>query len=125
MLNRQTYCKIKRKTKAKYFSKEKARLSDMSKTSPRKFWQYINKFKNGSSGKGQGPSLDDFVEHFKNVSNTPHGEFSLDPDNLRNTSVSIDELDRPFSVEEISKTISSLQRHKSADYNNYVSGFFY
>ena len=25
----------------------------------------------------KGPSLDDFVEHFKNVSNTPYGEFSL------------------------------------------------
>jgi len=49
--------------------------------------------------------------------------FSLDPDALRNTSVSIDEIDRPFSVEEISKTISSLQRHKSADYNNNVSDF--
>ena len=51
--------------------------------------------------------------------------YSPDPDDLRNTSVSIDELDIPFSVDKMSKTISFLQRHKSADYNNNVSDFFY
>ena len=42
----------------------------------------------------------------------------------REDKLQIEELDRPFTSAEISKTISSLQRHKSSDFSNNVSDFF-
>jgi len=59
-----------------------------------------------------GPQIDWFTNTKKTVKiNIPYSEISTDPDDVRNTTVSIDELDRPFSVHDISKTISYLQRH--------------
>lgn len=69
--------------------------------------------------------MNDFVEHFTNISNTPHSEYVPDIDaDTRHEPLHIDTLDCPFTVEEISKTVRSLQRHKSCDYSNNVADFF-
>jgi hypothetical protein len=55
----------------------------------------------------------DFLEHFKNISNTAHCEFM--PENInsdQSNDINIELLDSPFTAEEISKTISSLNRYK-------------
>ena len=63
-----------------------------------------------------GPSLEEFVNHFKTISNTPNIDSSTEPFNFETDVISIEELDKPFTSEEISVTSSLLQRHKSADF---------
>lgn len=66
-----------------------------------------------------------FFYHFTNVSNSPHpSTFGDEDDDYSNEEVNIEMLDCPFSVEEICKTISMLNRHKSADITNNVADFF-
>jgi len=72
---RNHFQKIKRRAKAKYFSKEKSKLSELSKKSPRKFWKYINKFKKSVSTTGQF-SEQEMLYHFVNISNTHEGNFT-------------------------------------------------
>ena len=69
--------------------------------------------------------MTDFLNHFKTISNTPHDHINVDnqPVSLDDT-VNIEQLDTPFSVDEINKTISSLNRNKSADCCNNVADFF-
>jgi hypothetical protein len=56
-------------------------------------------------------STNDFVEDFKNISNTMQNDFSFDDlHEVRYDEVNIDELDRPFDIEEVTKTIASTNR---------------
>ena len=75
LLSRSVYAKTKRTAKFMFYSKEKNKLSDMSKKSPRKFWKYIKKFTNKSGTKTSDVSLDDFVKHVSGVSTTPNIQF--------------------------------------------------
>jgi len=120
---RKQYITVKRSAKRNYFYKAKLKMSNISKTSPRKFWEYIKKFKN-TNGFDSNASLDDFKNYFQNVSNDNQsefmsGEFSAE----RDETINIEYLDRSISVEEVIKTISSLKRYKSCDYENNVSDF--
>ena len=66
-----------------------------------------------------------FIEHFKNLSNMSHDH--LNTDNYvhnREVPLYVEQLDNPFSVQEISKTISSMKRNKSPDFYNNVADFF-
>jgi hypothetical protein len=119
---RSIYAKAKRKAKLKYYCKEKQKLSNLSKTAPRNFWKYIKKYKNKKVCDMDNMNINNLVEHFQNLSNTPH-EHQEYEDSVYND-VQIDALDAPFTVEEISKTISTLKRHKSADLENNVADFF-
>jgi hypothetical protein len=119
---RSLYAKAKRKAKLKYYCKEKQKLSNLSKTAPRNFWKYIKKYKNKKVCDMDNMNINNLVEHFQNLSNTPH-EHQEYEDSVYND-VQIDALDAPFTVEEISKTISTLKRHKSADLENNVADFF-
>jgi hypothetical protein len=74
----------------------------MSKKSQRKFWKYINKFKNNNKSKSSDVSTNDFVEHFKNISNKMQYDFSFDDvHEVRYEEVNIDDLDRPSDIEEV------------------------
>jgi hypothetical protein len=69
----------------------------------------------------------DFVEHFKNISNTMQNDFSFDDvhvHEVRYEEVNIVELDRPFDIEEVTKTIASKNRGKSCGYERNVADFF-
>ena len=96
----------------------------LSKTDPRKFWKYIHKYNSKTSTKND-IGVDDFVEHFKNMSSNPHPSSfnSEETDNLDNN-VNVDELDCAFTVDEIVKTISNMKRFKSCDLSNNVADFY-
>jgi hypothetical protein len=77
----------------------------MSKTSPCKFWKYINKFKCSPSDRNNLDS-DSFVYHFSNNSNLQHSNFNADDFiQSHDAPLYIEQLDCPISVEEVSKTI--------------------
>lgn len=122
---RNDYSNIKNKAKRDYFAKEKQTLSRISKTDTRKFWKYINKFKNNTTAKPNNIDVDEFIRHFKNLSNTQNlSNFDANDFSLGDANIRIDELDRDFSVDEISKVISSLKRNKSSDLPHIVADFF-
>lgn len=122
---RSAFCTCKRKAKRIFYSKEKRTLSHLSKSNPRKFWKYIKKYKNKNNSVNNDVCLDDFAEYFKNMSNTKNDN-NFDPDHFsdRTDTVFIESLDCEFTVEELCKTISCLNRHKSADIDNNVADFF-
>ena len=121
---RASFVKLKRKARAGYYCKEGAKLSSMSKTSPRKFWKYINKYKSSHSCPGN-VGLDDFVKHFEKSSNTAHSVFNSDAPSFQNeNTLQINELDEPITIEEIVKTIKHLKRNKSCDLDGNVADFF-
>ena len=65
------------------------------------------------------------MDHFKNSSNIDQGNVVPDDENhTRTDTVYIEQLDKPFSVNEVSKTISSLKRHNSCDFSNNISDLF-
>ena len=69
--------------------------------------------------------MNDFFEYFKTNSNTAHGQFNAEQsENSEDVSINIEDLDRPFTIPEVIKTISSMKRHKSCDYSNNVADFF-
>ena len=118
---RKSYAKVKRNAKSSYYYKEKIKLSSMSKTSPRKFWKYLKKFKR-TKNTSNDVSLDDFVKHFSKIS-TPDDNKTYNT-NDNDVSIDIEQLDMHISLEEIQKTISSLKRHKSCDMEGNVADFF-
>ena len=71
-----------------------------------------------------GPSIEEFINHFKNISDTPDIDFSTDPSNFEPDELSIEEIDKPFTAEEITKTINLLHRHKSADFDKNAADIF-
>ena len=122
---RSQFCKIKRKTKLKYFNNEKNMLSFLGKTNPRKFWKFINKYKKSSSSVNNEVDKEDFKTHFNDVCNTSHqSTFDFNEFEPRNDDININELDCPITVDEVSQIITSLKRHKSADLFNNVADFF-
>ena len=123
---RSRFCKVKRNAKFRYQYTEKLKLSDLSQNSPSKFWSYKFRKKNSESGVQVHP--DDFVKHFSNTSNFTN---LVDPDftlnvvhSTRDEPLCIDQLNRPFTEDEIKKTISTLKRNKSPDFENIVADFF-
>ena len=100
-------------------------LITLSKSRPRKFWKYINKYKAKPASSSNDVNIDDCVKHFKDISNTPHHS-SFDNNDFvsRDEPLNVDALDCPFTITEILKTISNLKRHKSPDMQNNVADFF-
>ena len=124
MLNcRKEFIKVKRLAKFNFYNKEKVKMSYMSKASPRKFWKYIKKFRNSNSYDAN-VSLDDFKKYFQNISNDSQSPVTIDDLDLDRDNINVECLDKEITVEEVMKTISSLKRYKSCDYDNNVSDFF-
>lgn len=97
-------------------------MTNLSKTSPRKFWKKINRFRKGKLSPSGRISIDKFVEHFNLISNTPHTDKAFDVPDFDN--INIVELDREISVDEISGAIDSMKRGKSPGADGLVSDFF-
>jgi hypothetical protein len=122
---RKQFCNVKKIAKRNYFDREKRTLSDLNKSNSRKFWKYIRKYNNRCNRKGNDISLDDFINHFRNISNTQHeSTFNDDDYSVRDEALHIDSLDCPFSLNEVKETISSLKRFKSSDIDGNVADFF-
>lgn len=121
---RNEFAKAKRHAKNNFYNQEKTKLADVSKKSPRKFWKYIKKFKKRDKTHNN-VSLSDFKNYFSTFSNSPNIQLNSDSERFsRDETVIIDVLDSPLTVNEIIKTISTLNRHKSCDYENNVADFF-
>ena len=107
--------------KAIFYCREKVKLTELSKKSPRKIWNYIKKYKSKNKVIS-GASLNEFTQYFSSTSNssTEHVNFHT---SAREDIIETEALDSPISVNEIIKTISSLSRHKSCDWENIVAGF--
>ncbi len=71
-------------------------------------------------------TLDNLIYHSNHLSNTPHDSlFNADENASRTITLHIEELDRPFTVINMQKTISKLKRHKSADLSKNVADFLF
>ena len=100
-------------------------MSNLSETSPNKFWKKVNSFKKGKLSSSDRVSLEAFVDHFKFISNTPYTDKVFDVPDIETTPVIIAELDQPISFAEISKAIESMKRGKSPGIDGLVSDFFH
>ena len=69
--DRNEYCHAKRKAKNAYYIKERNSLRDLSKLNSRKFWKFIKKYKQKKTNVND-VNIDTFVNHFKNMSDTPN-----------------------------------------------------
>ena len=122
---RNNYCRVKREAKRVYYNKEKNTLAKLSKTNPKDFWRYINKYKKKSTPDNNDININQFLNHFRQTSNTANSStFNANDLNDLNPSHSIETLDCAFTVDEIRKTISNMKRNKSCDLFNNVADFF-
>ena len=80
-------------------------MSNLSKTLPRKFWKKINRFKKGKLSSSDQVSIDEFVDHFKLISNTPHTDKTFDSTDLANRPINVVELDKKRSADKISRAV--------------------
>ena len=123
---RQEYRKIKRVAKAKYLTHEQSLLSDLSKNNTKQFWKKINEYKNTRKVVYNDKSLHDFANYFKELSNTSNSNVNILNEEFDEVdhNISIDELDKPFDIDEISRVIISLKRNKSSGFDNIAADFF-
>lgn len=121
---RNLFVKTKRRARWEFYNKEKRNLSSICKTAPRKFWKYLNKFKNRNNITNE-LDMQRFVTHFSDNSNNTNGHlFSSSNDDIRTDTLNIELLDTAITVQEVQKTISKLKRYKSSDIDNNVADFF-
>jgi len=107
--SRSFFAKFKRGAKRKFYYKERSTLSKLSKTSPRKFWKYLNKFKRKSKNT-QNVGMQDFVNHFNNNTTTDDAGSVNDASNDGLDSGSTTgHLDTPITINEIIKLLSQLK----------------
>ena len=99
-------------------------MSNLSKTSPKKFLKKVNSFRKGKLSSSDRVSLEAFVDQFKHILNTPHTDKVFDAQNIETIPDNIAELDQPISFAEISKVIDSMKRGKSPGVDGLVSDFF-
>jgi hypothetical protein len=123
--SRNKYCRVKRETKRTFFNKEKHTLAKLSKNNPKHFWRYINKYKKKNVSNSNGIDMDQFLNHFKQSSNTAHSS-TFNPNDTYDLNLlpSIETLDCAFTVEEVRTTISNMKRNKSCDLLGNVADFF-
>ena len=122
---RRVFKKIKRKAKAAYNNKQKIKLHDDAQSSPKKFWETVRKFKN-KKNKSENITIDEFYNHFKDVFSDKDNFTNVDVESGLSGSdeVTLDELDREFTLDEVDKAIASLKRGKSPGIDNILPEVF-
>jgi len=96
----------------------------MSKSSPRIFWKYVNKFKKKTAS-NQEIDLQSFVDHYKNMSSTENeSSFRENINNNEHHDIHIDCLDGEIIIDEVIKMVSSVAKNKSCDLTSNVADFF-
>lgn len=122
--DKKEFRKIKRKAERIHLRNMKRKMSDLSRNSPKQFWEKVNDFRKGKVSSSDEISLNEFAEHFKNISNSPHSDRVFEVPDFESQNIEIESLDEPISAEEISKAIDSLKRGKSPGIDGILGDFF-
>lgn len=116
ILMRRKYCQEKRRTRARYNYNQKSFLHNAAKSQPQKFWYEIRKLR-GVNNSRSNLTATDFVDHFKELFSRDNifvnDDIETELDNEEFNINSIEQLDCPFSVQEIEQAICCLKRGKS------------
>ena len=108
--SRSFYNKVKRKAKFNFYNNEKAKLYNLSKSNPRKFWSHVNKYRCKKVNMHDKISMNELIEHFCTTAKSIDiGDSTESVPVSRETSLFIDQLDRPFTDDEVRKTILALK----------------
>ena len=122
--DKKEFRKTKRKAERAHLQNMKRKMSDLSRNSPKQFWKKVNDFRKGKISSADKVSLNDFAEHFKHISNSPHSDRVFEVPDFESQNIEIEVLDQPISVDEISKAIDSLKRGKSPGIDGLLGDFF-
>ena len=99
---RSEYMKAKRCARFKFYTKEKKNLARLSETSPRQFWNYIDKSKKKPSQQID-ISVEEFAQYFGSFSKQGSNSDSSSGQNVTYT-VNIDELDKSITILDVEKS---------------------
>ena len=124
--SRSFYSKVKRKAKFNFYNNEKAKLYNLSKSNPRKFWSHVNKYRCKKVNMHDKISMNELIEHFSTTAKSIDINDSTESVPVsRETLLFIDQLDRSFTDDEVRKTILALKKKKKTpDLENIVADFF-
>ena len=117
LLAKSPYVNAIKRAKRNYYLKRRNNLKDLAKRSPSKFW----KDKQNSTSKDESISLDEFYDHFSNLSQMSDND-SLHLYASNNTSV--EELDKHITESEILYAINGLKREKASGIDELVNEIF-
>ena len=89
----------------------------MKKQSPRTFWNYFKEKKNKCSGEN---ISENFYDYFKTLTS----EYEIEEDEECMDFSTFDELDTPFTINEIRKAIKLLGSNKSCSFDCIIYQYF-
>ena len=117
-LAKQRYKCLERKLKRQYKNQRGNMLSSLRRTNPKQFYR---KFKNSKKSLHHTITIEQFEEHFKNLT------FNRDIQPQSETGETIetvyDELDLPFTEKELDDGIKTLKRDKSTGFDNMMNEY--
>ena len=117
---KRVYNKNVQKAKQMHYIKEKNKVTQMTKHSPKEFWRYIKK-QNNKRGSIKDISIQDFYNHFCNMSTTDYNE---NVHQYANEQTSIKALDKHNTHEEVMKAIQNLCRGKRSGLDELIDEIF-
>ena len=136
LMKRRLFIKTKRQARYAYNNQEKIALSKLSRSAPKSFWKKVNKFRKKNRYTNSDLTVEDFVQHFKNLSSDVTNGANIDGndetgngnDEANNTGrggdTYIEELDKQITADEVDKVLSSLKRNKGSGPDNIATDCF-
>ena len=117
-----------RKKSRTYFKSLHVNLRNLQTTDPKEFWSLLNRNSSINSNKGN-ITLDTFYEHFKKLSQAedpgteevPTAAHTIDPRSI-NHNIN-EEINKPFTVDEIRKVASKFKCNKSCGNDKIINEF--
>ena len=113
-----------RKTCRGYYKNLHSQLRSLKKSKPKEYWEIINK-KDHSVKKLGNVSLQDFMSHFRNLSQKSDDTLvDTESNDPRDISHSLnDEINRLFTLEEAMPLLKKLQNNKAFGVDNIINEF--
>ena len=105
------YKKYNIKKKREFDRYEGNNMEYMRKYNPKQFYKVFNKRK--SKGSNSDISMQQFMEHFKNLNEVHNQSEDTEGDTDDDLHAAYDELDKPFDLSEVKKAIKKLNSNKS------------
>lgn len=124
--NRRLYRIAKHRAKTKFHLAQKRKMHTLAKSSPKKFWSEIRKFRRNSNRTNI--SKEEFLNHFKTLFSDSDIFVDDDVENFVNnnddTFTEVDILDEDISLNELYKAISLLKCNKSGGNDKLIPEIF-